>query len=305
MSRAKATVYAFVLILMAAAAYFGVLSRSAFQAGEPWIGAGVAAFGVLFAGVAVLLVWAMVRPEYTGPALRSGQVRRFRVRRQSTTLSYVAFFAGAAVIYFLIMKWGPAVGLGVAVALVGAGLAWLFLGPVPGGRRTYVVSEDGLAIRTPTGQSTIAWKDVESVRHFPFVAVPVDGGAMMRRYDDRVELTVAGTDGAVTVAGANRQTVLSAIIVSCSADHVKRRLIETFDKIGEVGIGGFRVAGDGVHADGRLLPWSTAWTFERNADQNGVVLKISCEGERHLAAAVPEPRVAIDVLRTLNDRASR
>jgi hypothetical protein len=298
--RAKALLYVSPFLL--GSGVFLALAKSAFDAGETWIGSILAVFAALVLGVAGLIVWSAGRPEYTGPVIRPGEVRRFRVRRQSTTLLYVAFIAGAGVTWFVVFTWGAVVGVGVAVMLVGAGLAWLFLGPPPGGRRTYVVSEPGLTIERPAKQRTIPWQDVATVRHFPFVAVPGDVGSVMRRYDDRVELELVGTGEVIPVAGAHRQAVLSAMVVSYTAPYVKRRLIDTFDSTGEVHICSFQVTRDGVHADGRLLRWDPVWTFERHLDPNGVVLGIGKAGDRYLVGTVPEPRVAIDVLQTLNGR---
>jgi hypothetical protein len=164
---------------------------------------------------------------------------------------------------------GPVAGAAVVAAGAVGWIAWVFLGPVPGGRRTYVVAENGLTAELEGDCFTVPWQDVTMVWHLPFA----DGDVT---YHDHLELETA-SHGDVIVADAHGQTALAAMVVTQVAAHVKEHLIGLYDEIGTVDLGDWTVEDRGARVHGRLVRWYPLWTLDRKAGARGDTVRITTD----------------------------
>jgi hypothetical protein len=250
-------------------------------------------------GFVVRATFANPRPTRTPPP---GTVRRFRARRPFfTTITYAAFFVIGGALFLAAQTWEPGYAVVVGLLLLTAYVAFVFLVPPKGGRRTYLVTSASLIIEADGHRRTVPWTDIELVRHRPFVVIADEG--VQERYDDRLELVTAGAAEPIVITGAHRQSSMSVLVVALSREHVLRRLLATFDRDGQVRLGELSMDSDGVQGrDGARLPWRGDWRVERGADEQGVALAIHTPEGQSVVGRVPEETVTRELLIALSGR---
>ncbi|AXK33910.1 hypothetical protein DVA86_15830 [Streptomyces armeniacus] len=167
--------------------------------------------------------------------------------------------------------------------------------PPPGGRRTYLVYTEGLAVETDTGRRTVRWEDVRAVWHRPETAQ--DFGSHVTTYSDCCVLALTGTGEPLPVYGARRQAVLSGLIIEHTRDALVRRLATALEQHGAIRLGDLTLSGGGVYdTEGRFLPWSPDWSLGGLSGARGPQVVINTRDGKRLLAAVPELQVATALL---------